>query len=536
MLHRFAAVLCSPVKTRTVVYNPFLMHEVQIARDLLEKNRNSRSVREIIGNQSPPENLTGNETDWKTWLGNLTMTPEPLPKFSEAEDFESFVKSKHLLLAEIFSPTWDRTLGSSRNLLVGGVQMKGCGLTLPAPAYHYVNSSGVYGLSFALKAFIYSGLMDTTVPLGSNRSISVQSVDWGSEKNPLGIYLRELKVLRIIQVGSELTQEELAEVREDLRSQLGISSARELFELFTAQLAAMVAIGGRANCSPDNILINGQFMDEETWFWPENLGNITLYFESEGNGGLEWEKTNFATSTFLLLRNSLHHIHKFANILFENKDVPHVKVIEDLFIFHMKEIISGWNPEVMWKEGLDLSENYTTEKFQTWLKHLETQGWSYDIEHFKDKGFGINLKKNRGHEPGLAGDFNRLARPDFWKIAVKLSKLSPENDDPEELNNMLQRLVGASGFVLPNRFVKGRGLVKNTLGVSEFLDMTFEKWPLLKNKKMDLTVWDGHTETVISDFTRSSVLTATCVPLYFSVRGLGEKLHVLPCMKTILTS
>ncbi len=540
MLHRFTAVLCGPVRTRTLVYNPFLMGEVQNARKLLEENQGSQTTQTIVNkfrHSSLPDVLEGKEADWKNWLENLTMTPVEVPKFSDPEDYEAFVNKNHLLLTEIFSPSWDRTLGGARNLLIGGIQMKGCGLTLPPPVYNHVNGSGVCALSLALKAFIFSGLMDSTIPLGSNRSISVQWVHWGSENRPLGIYLRELKVLRMIQVGPELSQEEVSNLREEINSQLGINSAREFFELITSQLAAMVVIGVRANCSPDNILINGHFLDEETWFWPKDLGSMRIYFESEGQGSFDWEKeVNFSTSTFLLLRNAIYHVHKFAQFIFNPKEFPPVSDVEEMFHSHIRVAIPEWDPRTLWKEGLELSENFTTEKFRAWLKNLENDGWSHEVEHFKDKGFGLNLTKPRTKSSGLAERFNSQGRPDFWKIAVKLSKLDSEKTDPEDLNNMLQRFIGASGFVLPFRFVRGQGIVKNTFGLSEFLGLTFEKWPQLKDKIMDLTVWDGNTEVIYPEVKSTTKLVNDCVPLSFTVRGFGDKDCVLPCLKTILRS
>lgn len=538
---KYAAILCEPVRTKTLVYNPFLIGEVQSARRLLDQHRGTVRTAEgvISSSQSSIANddLVGHQAEWRESLEGITMTPVLLPKFSAPQDYDAFVKRHFLLLTELFSPIWERTLGGARNLLIGGVQMKGCGLTLPVPSYNFINGSGVYGLAMALKAFIYAGLMDSSLPLGSNRAIAVQWAPWGSDVNPLGIYLRELRLPRMIQVGPELSQEDLQNIREEIRSQSGTDSAREFLEIFTAQLAAMVSLGGRSNFSPDNVLINGQFIDEETWYWPKDLRSIRLSFEFEGDEMVaDWKESTFSSSTFLLLRNSIHHVHKYSRFLYPPESVPSVSEIEDMFFSSLGKVLPGENLRPVWGKGLELSQKFHPGAFQVWLRELESAGWSFEVEHFKNNCFGLNLMKPRSESPslGIAQDFNSQPRTDFWKVAIKLSKLSPSETDPDEVTNSLQRLIGTSGFVLPKRFLRGKGMVENRFELEEFMALTYEKWPQLKKLSVDLTVWDGKGELVLPQFSPATRLSGDCIPLYFTV-SLGQKTHILPALKTILT-
>jgi hypothetical protein len=121
-------------------------------------------------------------------------------------------------------------------------------------------------------------------------------------------------------------------------------------------------------------------------------------------------------------------------------------------------------------------------------------------------------------------------------MAIKLSKMTGGQPDADELSNHIQSLIGAWGFVLPFRFISGRGLSDNKMGLAEFLSLSLGHWPLLENKKIDLIVWDGDSEVTLSDVNTGNQIPRECIPLSFCVHGMSDKIFILPCLKTVLTS
>ncbi|MFL5784782.1 MAG: hypothetical protein ACJ76H_09250 [Bacteriovoracaceae bacterium] len=534
---RFAAILCEKLPTKTILYNPFLMHEVKKARNVLSETKGLVSLTDLISKYRESKDnqsfLSGSEEDWKAWLENLTMTPVFLPRFHDEHEYDQFISSHQVILTEIFSPTWGYLLGSSRGLLIGNVQMKGCGISLPPPGFKFTHGSGIFSLGLSIKSFIFSGLMDSTVPLGSNQAIAAQRAPWGDSASPLGIYLRVMKVPRIIQVGPELGPEGLSYVRSMIESELKVNTARKYLELYTAQLGSMVALSGAANCTPDNLLINGQFIDEESWFWPKDLGSKKFSFEFECEPGkLDWKTASFRTSTFLRMKGALETLHKFAELIYGAHETPDFDEVSEMFSSHVNGFIPDW--EAAWPKGLTLSENFRTEDFLSWQKALELDGWTSESEFYKDQGAAIHFSKPRISSEDLAGKFNSRARPDFTNYAVKLSKL-PEQIEATDLSNNIQKLIGSSGFILPLRFLPRKGLVKNVLSVGEFLELSYKRWPALKGNRIDMIVWDGTSERTLSDITPLTKLDRNCVPLSFEVHSNGKS-YALACLKTILTA
>jgi hypothetical protein len=534
---RFAAILCEKLPTKTILYNPFLMSEVEKARDVLRETKGQVSLTDLISryreSMDRGQLLSGSEEDWKEWLENLTMTPVFLPRFHDEQEYDQFISSHQVILTEIFSPTWGYLVGSSRGLLIGNVQMKGAGISLPPPGFKFIHGSGIFSLGLALKSFIFSGLMDSTVPLGSNHAIAVQRAPWGDSESPLGIYLREMKVPRIIQVGPELGDEGLSYVRSLIESELKVNSAGKYLELYTAQLGSMVALSGAANCTPDNLLINGQFIDEESWFWPKDLGSKKFSFEFECEpGNLDWKTAKLRTSTFLRMKDALQTLHKFAELIYGSQETPGFDEVNRMFSSHVNGIIPDW--EGAWPEGLAVSESFRTEEFLSWLKALELDGWSTEYEFYKDGNAAIHFSKPRMTSEDLAGKFNSRARPDFTNYSVKLSKL-PQQIEATDLSNNIQKLIGSSGFILPLRFISGRGLVKNALSMKEFLELSYKKWPALKGMRVDMVVWDGTSELTLSDVSLQTKLDRSCVPLSFEAHSNGKS-YALACLKTILTT
>jgi hypothetical protein len=73
------------------------------------------------------------------------------------------------------------------------------------------------------------------------------------------------------------------------------------------------------------------------------------------------------------------------------------------------------------------------------------------------------------------------------------------------------------------------------MNLQEFFELTFMKWPVLRNKTLDMKVWDGNSELILEDVTPGTKLERNCIPLSFSVHGMNTKSYVLPCLKTTLT-
>ncbi|MFL5783739.1 MAG: hypothetical protein ACJ76H_03945, partial [Bacteriovoracaceae bacterium] len=277
-------------------------------------------------------------------------------------------------------------------------------------------------------------------------------------------------------------------------------------------------------------LIDGQYIDEETWHWPEHLNSHGISFEFEcEQGKFDWNRAKFAMSTCLHMKNSLEDLHKYLVLLYGH-GVPGLNEMKQMFFAHLDFDKRVWN------QSLELSEKSDNKEFQNWFKELEKEGWASTTEYFKDQGMAFHFTRPKEKSGDLAEQFNSQPRPDFWKVAIKLSKLDPDEVDADQLSNSIQGQIGTSGFVLPFRFIPGKGLQKNIMTMKEFFELTYQKWPVLRNKSLDMIVWDGNVEVTIENVTAGTKLERNCVPLSIIVHGMSEKTHVLPCLKTILTA
>jgi hypothetical protein len=430
------------------------------------------------------------------------------------------------LWVELFHPVWQRPqAGSGRHLSIPPLQMKGVGTTLPQDSDDYGAFKGTLGLSDAIRSFILSCLIDSSIFTGSVLPVSVQQQK-GDARKHFGIYSRFLDFPRLAGIGPDLDAAEKNELIEALKQNFPGSTLSGIQKQIIASHAAMVFLTGVTNATADNLLLDGRCIDEETLDWPDRYGELSLHLEILWEAGSEWnwEKGKLRTSSFSQAATAIDNSLRAFSFLMDKKDVITREEAKEIFYQHLLALSDDPSLVEIWRQDL------RSEDLSAWMKNLLSSDW--EVVGKKDCGnkiFSVKLTKKLRTANNLAMAFNGPERSLLNLQVQKFHKLTLDPSsaiDPASYSRLIFTWIGRSAFVLPVRSDKNGNPVPNEMSWQEFWDFTLRKWPGLSGESVGLCAWDGQNEIIL---TRDRAPRNNIIPLY-----LTSGSHLIHSYKTII--
>jgi len=539
----YAMVMAEEIDTKSIVFNPFLIHLIYQASSSLNKLPTiPQKTHEIIASMQETTEPSYEDTDEKSWeeaLRSSIYAVSHYPKFKSDKEFSEYTDKKSVLLTELFAERWGRSIGAGRHLSIGNIQLKGCGLSLPPNIFDYDGASGNLDLFLALKDYFLSTGLFTTLPLGVARPIGVQLTDWGTEEVPLGILVREKCVPRIAQYGLVNSEEEDEYYRSLLKSYFGNQSPREILAAMIFQMTSVFLVCGRVNGTSDNVLINGQFLDSETWDLPSVLGELNLFFDfsitdsqkPERFEDINWNDSTLVVSSFKVIEQAISNYHEFLSILFPDADIFSRDESIDLFFDYLTESL-GENEILKMKKELCIKEKGSRNLLE-FFKMMTSLGWNMQVRKLTGGHFSIILKrKHKLRQSAISRAFNDEIRVPVDNIIQKSMLLSKNETDPVGFSDKLFRSLGRYSFLLPLHLDENLKVVENRISLVAYEEILLKEWPLLKGKKYFLIALEGEREIRLD--LKSPQDFSELIPLYWEIIGHGDNIHVLPAKKKIV--
>lgn len=436
--HRYVVVLIRKSSFQSLALNPVGVADWISEARALGQRETAASVkwtaRKIVSELSPvipraPSTWeevqeTAKEIHWEH------ATP---PVTTDEKRYEDSLKDFVTASTELFHPVWKTSNpGAARNAILGRLQLKGCGRTLPVNYLEHIMASGTMLRREALHSFLISQLIETTFPLGGLRSHAVFD---GGERG--AIFVRDAEAPRLAQLGPDLDHVERESLLKVISRVHGNCDLPQVIRRIMGQYAALALTGGSCNPTPDNFLITGRFVDEEEWCWQRGKLDWSLRIEGDGDHDLvdpediNWKSFGNLRTTFT------NHAKMRRNLLQALSYVGEHSVTEETarswFLEHL-EALGGYTARAFWVEG------EAVEDFAQWIRLL------------KERGFRMNLV--RAKFPGRI--CLRLSGPDLLldqqsTIGERLEQLISDETDSFALTRVLFHRASRMGVFLPTR-------------------------------------------------------------------------------------
>ncbi|MFL5784132.1 MAG: hypothetical protein ACJ76H_05955 [Bacteriovoracaceae bacterium] len=449
------------------------------------------------------------------------------PELLEQSIFTPQRDGEVIRFVEHFDPSWRKShLGMGRHLSLPPFQTKGVGVTIPSLSHEFGEAAGNLGLADAIKSFILANLLDASLPAGCVYPVSVQQ-RMGQDEKHLGVLTRLQDGPRLSAIGPTIMEDEKRELLFYLREKFRSDDFRGIQKQVMASYASLAYLTGLTNATPDNLLLDGRCVDEESIFWPDYLGKLALYLEVHWENGDEgnWAKARVRSSSFSEAESAIKNtLRAFTYLL-----GPEVLSEDDAFnafYEHLEMMTEEVSLTSIWKQKLP------TENLSMWMKEKEADGWEVTkSEGYGDNLFGVNLTRPLAARKDLGDQFNRIQRTTLQSQVQKLLNLAGNFSSPLDASSLSDALftwIGWTAYYVPVRSDGEGRPVPNRMSASSFWEETFRKWPALVGEKIRLHAWNGTGEISLRPGQEPQ---GDIIPVFFEVEN-----HHFHAMKTIITS
>lgn len=545
---QYLPVLLEKSDAQPLLFHPAYIREWQQEQDFLKSQNDifhspwtsKEHFFSLIQKISPEKEIKSNFSFFTNTLKDISLRVSGLPNTSDEIFFKKSFHGKILGMCELFNKEWNtHNIGSARNALLSKLQYKGVGRTLPVNSFDHLMASGKLSLSEAVHSFIISQLCLVTFPLAS---LPIQAVymEGNSDSNDSFI-VRSNDAIRVAQISDRLDSDELTYLLLHLQQYFPGSSTKVIIEKIMAQYAAISFLGSEFTSSADNLLLNGKILDEESWIWPQELGELRMVVtcrmkdDLKGMSQIDWDKVYDVKSSFEILDQAVQKLLKAFNHL--GLETPSLTDSRKMFLNHLTALfsinreLSKNQIEDLWSRSLELSSMNAAE-LKRWAENLKGKGFKFNFSETKRKGHYL-LEITSAHYRA-----SELRPSRYSKRFEKLQKMGSLKTDLSQKNASIFSLISRNAHLLPYRSDEINGTpVPNQTKISIWWQAEMERLEAISKNISGLNYREnGVVKKIKFQSDRMPKFKYLVEPISFDYHGdLGFTLEI-PAKKSLLVN